>query len=69
MHVLQPKHIKLKDNEAKALLEKLRITKFQLPKIKKTDAMLSEDVKIGDIIKIERKTEDNVNIYYRLVIP
>lgn len=68
MHVLQPKHIKLKPEEAKALLIKLNITPSQLPKIKKRDPALPEDAKVGDIIKIERKTESGKVFNYRVVV-
>ena len=68
MHVLQPKHSKLRDEEAKLLLKKLNITKSQLPKILPSDAVLSsmKDLKIGSIIKIERK--DSKSPYYRVVV-
>ena len=69
MHFLQPKHFKLKPEEAKKLLEKLNITLLQLPKIKKTDAALPEEADIGSIIKIERKNKDKVISYYRVVVP
>lgn len=69
MHILQPKHIKLKPEEAKALLVKLNVTLSQLPKIKKRDPALPEDAKVGDIIKIERKTEAGKVLYYRVVVP
>ena len=69
MHVLQPRHTKLKPQEAKILLEKLNITAAQLPKIEKTDAALPSDAKIGDIIKIERKTPEGIVVYYRVVVP
>lgn len=69
MHVLQSKHIKLKPEEAKALLAKLNVTPSQLPKIKKRDPALPEDAKVGDIIKIERKIEDGKVFYYRVVVP
>lgn len=69
MHVLQPKHTKLKPEESKALLEKLNITPLQLPKIRKKDPALPEDAKVGDIIKIERKTKSEKVIYYRVVVP
>lgn len=69
MHVLQPKHIKLKPEEAKILLAKLNVTPSQLPKIKKRDPALPEDAKVGDIIKIERETESGKVLYYRIVIP
>ncbi len=68
MHILQPKHFKLKPDEAKLLLEKLNITALQLPKIRKNDPALPEGVNVGDIIKIERKTSDGKTIYYRIVV-
>ncbi len=70
MHILQPKHTKLGPGETKALLDKLNITKLQLPKIRKKDLALPSDIKIGDIIKIERKASfGGKTIYYRVVIP
>jgi len=69
MHILQTKHVKLKPEEAKILLEKFKIKSSQLPKIKKKDSMLPEDVKIGDIIKIERKNLEGEKVdYYRVVV-
>jgi DNA-directed RNA polymerase I, II, and III subunit RPABC1 len=67
MHILQPKHTKLKQNEAKELLEKLNISITQLPFIKKTDAALPMDCKSGDVIKIDRKSGDTKITYYRVV--
>jgi DNA-directed RNA polymerase subunit H (RpoH/RPB5) len=67
-HILQPKHIKLSEKEAQELLKKLNISKSQIPKILVTDVALPEGCQIGDIIKIERKTEDKVNLYYRVVV-
>jgi DNA-directed RNA polymerase subunit H len=67
MHILQPKHTKLKQNEVKELLQKLNISITQLPKILKTDPALPEDIKSGDLIKIERKTDDGKSVYYRVV--
>lgn len=67
MHILQPKHTKLSQEEAKNLLSKYKINQYQLPKIKKTDAMLPENAQVGNIIKIERKGEKKT-IYYRVVI-
>lgn len=69
MHVLQPRHVKLKPEEVKTLLEGLNIALSQLPKIKKEDPMLPEDVQIGDVIKIDRKTDDKIAYYYRVVVP
>ena len=69
MHILQPKHIKLKQEEVEKLLTELNISTIQLPKIKITDPALSQDFKIGDVVKIERKDEETGKIfsYYRIV--
>ena len=67
MHVLQPKHIKLKQEEVDKLLLKLNISLTQLPKIKITDSGLPEGSEIGDVIKIERIIDDKTIIYYRVV--
>jgi DNA-directed RNA polymerase subunit H len=68
MHIFQPKHSKLSKKEEQELLEKINISKTQLPKIKISDPTLPEDSKIGEIIKIERKEGDETNVYYRVVI-
>ena len=70
MHILQPKHIKLKEKEEQKLLEKFNISKAQLPKILSTDPGLSEGCVVGDVIMIERKEPESekVNIYYRVVV-
>jgi DNA-directed RNA polymerase subunit H (RpoH/RPB5) len=70
MHILQPKHSKLKPQEARALLDKFNIASSQLPKIKKTDVALPEGSMPGDIIEIERKNpEGKKAVYYRIVAP
>jgi DNA-directed RNA polymerase subunit H len=68
MHVLQPKHIKLNEKEAEQLLEELNVSKSQLPKILSSDSALPEGCNVGDIIKIERKEEEKINYYYRVVV-
>jgi len=68
MHILQPKHTKLTDKDAQELLEKYNLSKSQLPKIFSTDAAVPEGCKIGDIIKIERKEESGISLYYRIVV-
>ena len=68
MHVLQPKHIKLNEEESEKILSKLNVSKSQLPKILSSDPGLPEDCNVGDVIKIERKEEDKVNVYYRVVV-
>jgi len=67
MHTLQPKHTKLKPNDIQELLKKYNISLAQLPKIKSNDPVLAEGFKAGDVVKIERKEDDRVNIYYRVV--
>jgi len=68
MHILQPKHTKLSEKEAEELLSKLNISKSQLPKILSGDSGLPENVQIGDVIKIERKEGNKINLYYRVVV-
>jgi len=73
MHILQPKHIKLKKEEVDKLLSDMNISLTQLPKIKLTDPALQEGFDIGDILKIERieimdNEDKKINIYYRVVV-
>jgi len=68
MHILQPKQIKLSEQEIKQVLDSLNISKAQLPKILSTDPSLPEGCLIGDVLKIERKLRDKLNIYYRVVV-
>lgn len=68
MHLLQPKHAKLNEKETQELLKKLNISKAQLPKILSNDPALPDGCIVGDIIKIERKSGDKVNLYYRVVV-
>jgi DNA-directed RNA polymerase subunit H len=68
MHILQPKHSKLNEKEERELLEKLNVSKAQLPKILSTDAALPDDCQIGNIIKIQRKINGQINEYFRVVV-
>ncbi len=68
MHIFQPKHSKLNEKESEKILSDLNISKAQLPKILSTDAALPEGCVIGDMIKIERKEGNKVNIYFRVVV-
>ena len=70
MHILQPKHMKLSEKEAQALLNTLNISKPQLPKIFSDDSALQEGCTVGDIIKIERKEPktEEVFYYYRVIV-
>lgn len=68
MHILQPKHKKLKQEEVRKLLETYNISVSQLPKIKKDDSAISEEVAVGDVLKIERKEDNKINVFYRVVV-
>ena len=67
MHILQPKHTKLKTDEVKVLLEKYNLSISQLQKIKFDDPALGEGFVPGEIVKIERKEDDKIYVYYRVV--
>jgi DNA-directed RNA polymerase subunit H len=56
--------------EAEKILEFYKITPNELPRIKKDDPAISElKPKIGDIIRISRKSQSaGTAFYYRLVI-
>ena len=68
MHILQPKHVKLSEKESQDLLERLNISKAQLPKIFLNDPSIPEDCNIGDIIKIMRVEEEKTSTYFRVVV-
>ncbi len=74
-HKLVPEHRLLSEEEAQRILSALRITKDQLPKIKKADPVIRILEKIhgpideGRIIKVTRLSETaGVSEAYRLVI-
>ncbi|HLC53651.1 MAG TPA: DNA-directed RNA polymerase subunit RpoH/Rpb5 C-terminal domain-containing protein [Candidatus Nanoarchaeia archaeon] len=67
MHILQPKHLKLKPDEVRTLLEKYNLSVSQLPKIKHSDPAVPEGIQPGDVLKIDRKEEDHVHVYFRVV--
>ena len=68
MHNLQPKHIKLKPEEVKKVTSKYNISVSQLPKIKASDPCVPDSCQHGDILKIERKYDDKIRFYYRVVV-
>ena len=68
MHVLQPKHTKLKPEEVEKLLKDLNISLAQLPKIKINDPALPEGSEISDVIMIEFERNREKNTYYRVVV-
>ncbi len=68
MHVLQPKQTKLSEEETKKILNSLNLSKSQLPKMLLTDLAIPEGANIGEVIKIERKEDEKINLYYRVVV-
>lgn len=56
-HTLIPKHEKISEDEKLKLFEKYNITFKELPKIIKNDPAIRHfDVKVGDVIRITRKS-------------
>jgi len=69
MHVLQPKHSKLKQEEVSKLLVKYNISLAQLPKISKEDsAVINLTANVGDVVRIERKLDEGSEEYFRVVV-
>ncbi|MCE5296234.1 MAG: DNA-directed RNA polymerase subunit H [Euryarchaeota archaeon] len=73
-HNLVPEHRLLSDEEAEAVLSKLKVSKDQLPKIRKSDACIkileriNGEIKEGSIIQITRNSKTaEVAVGYRLV--
>ena len=69
-HFLVPKHSKLSETEKNKLLERYNIDLLALPKILKEDPALAKlDVKVGDVVKIERKSKTaGTTAYYRVIV-
>ncbi len=69
-HEMVPEHVLLTPEESAEVLKSFNIVAPQLPKIHVTDPAAREiDAKVGDIIKIIRKsTTAKQSIFYRLVI-
>ena len=68
MHTLQPKHVKLSKEDSVKLLTKYNVSISQLPKISKKDPAVPEGCETGDLLKIERKNDDTVEEYFRVVV-
>jgi len=68
-HELVPEHEVLSASDRKAVLEKFRVTKEQLPVIMSTDPVIKQiGAKPGDVVKITRKSETaGKSVYYRCV--
>ncbi len=69
-HNLVPKHIVLNEQEKEELLKKYGINIRQLPRILVTDPVVKLlNAKVGDVIKIIRKSETaGETVYYRVVV-
>lgn len=71
-NTLVPKHVILTDEEANEVLRNLNVKPYQLPKILITDPALkalNQNVKVGDIVKIIRKSPTAGDaVAYRVVI-
>lgn len=69
-HGLVPLHIKLNEDEKKAVLEKLNVSEKQLPAVNEKDVMVKKlNAKVGDLIKIIRKSPTSgESVYYRVVV-
>jgi len=68
-HILTPKHSKLSEKEKAQLLERYHVTSKELPRILKTDSAIKGiDAKLGDVIKITRKSPTaGESIFYRVI--
>ncbi len=69
-HELVPKHVLLKPEQAREILEQYHIKPYQLPYIRSSDpAARAVGAKVGDIIRVIRKSptagESN---FYRYVV-
>ena len=69
-HDIVPKHELLNEKEKEEVLKKFGIVLRQLPRILDTDPMVKiVNGKIGDVVKITRKSETaGEAVYYRVVI-
>jgi DNA-directed RNA polymerase subunit H (RpoH/RPB5) len=68
MHILQPKHIKLKPAEVEKLTSELNVSLSQLPKIRINDPGLPPECELGDVIKIEVDDEGEKSVSYRVIV-
>lgn len=69
-HILVPKHAKISEKEKKMILEKYKITEYDLPLIKKSDPAIADlSAEVGDVIKITRKSPTaGEAVFYRCVV-
>ena len=69
-HVLVPKHEIISEEEKNSLLQSLKITEQQLPKILSSDPVVKAiNAKPGDVLRITRTSPvAGEVVYYRLVV-
>jgi DNA-directed RNA polymerase subunit H len=74
MHEMVPEHHLIPEGEEQEVLKKLKLTKEQLPKIRKSDPVIATleeilgEIREGRIIKIVRKSPTSgLSTAYRLV--
>lgn len=69
-HELVPEHELLDEDEVEQLLEDYEVSKQQLPKIERNDAMAKRlNAEVGDVVKITRDSPTaGTTTYYRLVV-
>ncbi len=68
-HFLVPKHEILDEGEATKVLMQYGVDRSKLPKIRKDDPALPEGAKVGDVVKIMRKSQTaGDSLYYRAVV-
>jgi DNA-directed RNA polymerase subunit H len=68
-HALVPKHELCSEEEKKSVLTKYKVQPFQMPRITANDPAIRHlSVKVGDLIKITRKSETaGEATFYRIV--
>ena len=69
-HIYQPKHEIIPKSEAEEIMRKYHAKPSQLPYIMTSDKAIEDlDVRLGDVIKITRKSPTaGESVYYRYVV-
>ncbi|MFH1456138.1 MAG: DNA-directed RNA polymerase subunit H [archaeon] len=70
-HSFVPKHEKIEQDEIEPILKRYNITKKQLPKIYKNDAVIKAlgNIEVGDVIKIIRQSPTMGEVeFFRVVV-
>jgi len=69
-HELVPEHVVINETEVKELLDKYKIKRVQLPKIKVSDPAINGlGAEIGDVVEITRQSRTaGISLSFRLVI-